>query len=97
MAESFRKTPEYNRRAAVIEGVRAGRTPNEIIKFFGYPRSTVYDIVQRYAASEESEEGSCTPARKIHVMEKAIRTPELIKRAQDLIPLRRTQEFHSQN
>jgi len=58
MAESFRKTPEYNRRAAVIEGVRAGRTPNEIIKFFGYPRSTVYDIVQRYAASEESEEGS---------------------------------------
>jgi len=85
MAESFRKTPEYNRRAAVIEGVRAGRTPNEIIKFFGYPRSTVYDIVQRYAASEESEEGSCTPARKIHVREKAIRTPELIKRAQDLI------------
>ncbi|XP_018311841.1 uncharacterized protein [Mycetomoellerius zeteki] len=85
MAESFRKTSEYNRRTAVIKGVRAERTPSEIVKFFGYPRSTVYDIVQRYAASEESEEGSCTPARKIHVREKAILTPELVKRAQDLI------------
>ncbi|EZA50176.1 hypothetical protein X777_11239 [Ooceraea biroi] len=76
---------EYNRRAAVIDGVRAGRTPSEIIKFFRYPRSTVYDIVQRYAASEESEVDSGTPERKIHVREKATRTPELIRKAQDLI------------
>ncbi|KYN12086.1 hypothetical protein ALC57_15753 [Trachymyrmex cornetzi] len=55
MAESFRKTSEYNRRAAVIEGIRAGRTPSEIVKFFGYPRSTVYNIVQRYAASEDPD------------------------------------------
>lgn len=85
MAESFRSTSEYNRRAAVIESVRAGRTPSEIIKFFGYPRSTVYDIVQRYAASEESEVDSCTPARKVHVREKTTRTPELVRKAQDLI------------
>jgi len=77
MADSLRSRSEYDRRAAVIEGVRAGRTPIEIIKFFGYPKSTVYDIVQRYAASEESEEGSYTPARKIHVREKATRTPFL--------------------
>lgn len=63
MAESFRSTSEYNRRAAVIESVRAGKTPSEIIKFFGYPRSTVYDIVQRYAVSEESEVDACTAAR----------------------------------
>jgi len=33
---------EYNRRAAIIEGLRAGRSPTEIIQFFGYARSTVY-------------------------------------------------------
>ncbi|XP_032688766.1 uncharacterized protein LOC116852458 [Odontomachus brunneus] len=32
--------------------VRAGKTPCKIIKFFEYPKSTVDDIVQRYAASE---------------------------------------------
>jgi len=27
---------EYNRKAAIIEGLRAGRSPTEIIRFFGY-------------------------------------------------------------
>jgi len=38
---------EYNRRAA-IEGLRAGPSTTEIIWFFGYSRSTVYDVVAKY-------------------------------------------------
>jgi len=64
MAESFRKTPEYNRRAAVIEGVRAGRTPNEIIKFFGYPRSTVYDAGRPYIFQQDG-----APAHTSHLVQ----------------------------
>jgi len=45
---------EYNRKAAIIEGFRAGRSPTEIIRFLGYPRSTVYDVVAKYSVSEES-------------------------------------------
>lgn len=81
MAELVKSSAEYNRRAAIIESLRAGRTPVEIIQFFGYPRSTVYDVAKRYAASEESEEGSSTPARKMQVREKSTRTPEIIQRA----------------
>jgi len=33
---------EYNRRAA-IKGLRTGRSAMEIIRFFRYPNSTVYD------------------------------------------------------
>jgi len=29
----------------------------EIIRFFGYPRSTIYDFVAKYTASEQSNEG----------------------------------------
>ena len=54
---------EYNRRAAVMEALRAGRSPTEIIRFFGYPRSTVYDIAQMYADAERSVEGSANPER----------------------------------
>jgi len=38
---------EYNQRAAIIEGLCAG-PPIKIIQFFGYPRSTVYDVVAKY-------------------------------------------------
>ena len=30
---------------AIIESLRAARSATEIIRFFGYPRSTVYDVV----------------------------------------------------
>jgi len=43
---------EYNRRAAIIEGLRAERLSTEIIQFFEYPRSTVYDVVAKYSVSE---------------------------------------------
>ncbi|XP_011135173.1 uncharacterized protein LOC105180667 [Harpegnathos saltator] len=85
MTESVRSSSEYNRRAAVIESLRAGRTPSEIIKFFKYSRSTVYDIARKYATSEKSEGNSCTPTRKIQIREKMTRTPELIQKTQDLI------------
>lgn len=76
---------EYDRRATVIESLRAGRTPTEIIKFFRYTKSTVYDVAKRYAVSEESEEGFSTPARKVQIREKSTRTSEIIQRAQDMI------------
>ncbi|XP_019886946.2 uncharacterized protein LOC109610920 [Ooceraea biroi] len=85
MAELVKPSMEYDRRAAIIESLRAGRMTAEIIKFFGYPRSTVYDVAKRYAVSEESEEGSYTPARKRQAREKSTRTPEIIRRAQDMI------------
>ncbi|XP_011863807.1 PREDICTED: uncharacterized protein LOC105559817 [Vollenhovia emeryi] len=85
MAELVKQSVEYNRRAAIIESLRAERTPAEIIKFFGYPRSTVYDVAKRYTVSEESEKDSSSPARKIQVREKSTRTPELIRRVQDMI------------
>jgi len=44
---------KYNRRAVIIEGLRTGRSATEIIRFFGYPRSTVYDVA-KYTALEQS-------------------------------------------
>jgi len=55
---------EHNRRAAIIEGFRAGRSPTEIIRFFGYPKSTVYDVVTKYSTSEQSNKSFSMPARK---------------------------------
>lgn len=81
----LRQSEEYNRRAAIIESVRAGRSATEIISFFGYPRSTVYDVVAKYKESEKSEEGLLTPARKVHSKERVVRTPEVIQRVQELI------------
>jgi len=55
---------EYKQRVAIIEGLRAGRSSTEIIRFFGYPRLTVYDVMAKYNASEQSNESSNTPAKK---------------------------------
>jgi len=51
----LKPSAEYNRRA-IIEGFGAGRSATEIIRFFGYPRSIVYDIVAKYTALEQSNE-----------------------------------------
>jgi len=40
----LKPSAEYNRRAT-IEGLHAGRSATEIIWFFGYPRSIVYNVV----------------------------------------------------
>jgi len=48
--EQIRSNAEYNRRAAIIEGLSVCRPK----LFFEYPRTTVYDIT-KYLASETSE------------------------------------------
>lgn len=64
---------EYNQRAAIMEGLRAGRSPTDIIKFFGYPRSTVYDIAHRYSALQASEEDPTNPTRNISSKKKKVK------------------------
>jgi len=80
MAAASTPGREYNRRVAIIEGLRVGRSPREIIRFFGYPRSTVYDVVAKYSASEQSNESSSMPARKSHSKERTARTPVVVER-----------------
>ncbi|KYM85253.1 hypothetical protein ALC53_04774 [Atta colombica] len=71
-----------NRRAAIIEGYRAGRLAMEIIRFFGDPRSIVYDhfchVVTKYMALEQSNE-DC------YSKERIARIPAIVERAQALI------------
>jgi len=85
MSEQIRSSAEYNRRAAIIEGLRAGRSQIEIIRFFGYSRSIIYDVAAKYLASETSKKGSANPTRKSYSKKKSIRTPAIIKRIQELI------------
>jgi len=66
----------------IIEGLRAGHSVMEIIRFFGYPRSTVYNVVAKYTALEQSNEGSNMPARKSHSKERTVSTPAVVERAQ---------------
>lgn len=85
IAAFVRSKAEYNRRAAIIEALRAGRLPSKIIMFFGYSLLTMHDIVQNYTALEKSEEDFANQARKIHSKEKMVRTPPVVQRAQELI------------
>lgn len=64
MAELVESSAEYNPRAMIIQALRAGRSLGEIIRFFGYPRSTVCDITQQYADSQKSEEDFANPVRQ---------------------------------
>ena len=48
---------EYDRRAAVLQALRAGRTPAEISEFLRVPRSTVYRIAKRVRAQQGGEDG----------------------------------------
>jgi len=48
MAAMLKPSAEYNRRAAIIEGLRAGCSAMEIIRFFEYSKLTVYDVVDIY-------------------------------------------------
>ena len=72
MAAILNSSAEYNRRA-IIEGLRAECSVTEIIQFFGYLRSTVYDIVTKYMALEQSNGDSSMPARKNHSKERTAR------------------------
>ena len=65
MAAMLKPNAEYNRKSAIIEGLRTGRSATEIIRFFGYSRSIVYDVV-----AKQSNEDSSMPARKSHSKER---------------------------
>jgi len=65
MAAMLKSSAKYNRRTAIIEGFCIRRSAMEIIRFFGNLRSTVYDIVAKYIALEQSNEGFNMPARKL--------------------------------
>ena len=80
MAAMLKPSAEYNRRAAIIKDFRAGRSATEIIRFFRYPRSTIYNVVAKYTALKQSNEGSSMPAKKSHSKERIARTPAIIER-----------------
>jgi len=73
---------EYNRRAAIIEGLRAGQSPTEISRYFGYPRPfmTLWQniVLQNNQTKVEA-------ARKSHSKECTARTPAVVERTQALI------------
>jgi len=56
-AAMLKPSAEYNRRAT-IKSLRVRRSAMKTIRFFGYPRLTVYDVVAKYTALEKSNEGS---------------------------------------
>jgi len=85
MVTILKPNAEYNRKAAIIEGLRARRSATEIIRFFRYPRSTFYDIVAKYMALEQSNEDSRIPARKSHSKERTARIPAVVEKVQALI------------
>ena len=80
MAAMLKPSAEYNRRAVIIEGLRAGSSVIEIIRFFAYPRSTIYDVMAKYTALEQSNENSSMLARKSHSKERTAKTSAVIKK-----------------
>ena len=68
---------EYDRRAAVVESLHAGHKAKEIIEWFEYPKTMVYDLAKAYEASDEKE--NFRPERKTYKKRSgAIRTPEFV-------------------
>ena len=79
MAAMLKLSAEYNQRAAIIEGLRAGRSATEIIRFYGYPR-IVY-VVAKYMALDHSNESSSMSARKSHSKKRTAKTLAVIESA----------------
>ena len=59
-------TSEYDRRAAIIVALRAGRSRSEIADFLKLPTSTVYAVANRFFSAEATEGGSGDAERKPH-------------------------------
>lgn len=53
---------DLERRIAIIVALCCGCMPKEIVEFFRFPKSTVYDIAKTF---KEAGGGSLTPQRKI--------------------------------
>ena len=68
---------EYNRRAAIIESLRAGHSAKDIIKWFNYPKTVVYDIKTAWDAATNKDE--FTAERKPHRKRSdAVRTAKFV-------------------
>lgn len=78
MATMLHISAECNRKAAIIESIRAESSPAEIIRFFGYPISAVHDVVTRYNASEDSEDGAAKLAKETHSRERTSRATTVV-------------------
>lgn len=79
---------EEQKRAAIVVGLRAGRTPGEIAEFNKLPRSLCYRIKREFdktiAAGEDPEDISVD--RKPHKRRSdAIRTTEFVKQLQNMV------------
>jgi transposase len=77
---------EYDRRAAVIESLRAGHSVSEILKFFPYRKSTVFDIAKAYYEAEGQDEGSGSAQRQQHAPRSdRVRNQQFLEALQSLI------------
>ena len=65
---------EYDHRSAVVESLHIGHSVQEI--WFGYPKSTVYDIAKRFNDGVDSAD--C----KEHARERPVRNQDFIIRLQ---------------
>ena len=83
MADPESRCAHDNRRNAIFEALRAGRTPKQIVEFFDYPRATVYRAAAEFAEIEQAESGTGTAVRKKRHRESTKRTPELINAVQE--------------
>ncbi|EZA52817.1 hypothetical protein X777_08140 [Ooceraea biroi] len=72
---------EYDVRATVIAGLRAGRTAKEIADFNNISLRTVYNVKKVYDADPDV----ATPARKTHKVRKDRTNPDIVHRIQEII------------
>ena len=70
---------EYDRRATVVESLCARHSVQQIIKWFGYPKSTVYDITKRFNDGVDSTD--C----KEYARKRSVRNQDFIIRLQKII------------
>ena len=85
MAEGGKLLSEYERRSAVLQCLRAGRSTVEISKFCGISLRTVQKIASDYRDAEETGAGSYTAERKRHERVRTVVTKELIEAVQERI------------
>ena len=70
MTAMLKPSVEYNRRTAIIEGLRGGCSVMEIIRFFGYS----FMMLRQNIRLQNSPTKSSMPARKSHSKECTART-----------------------
>ena len=83
---------EYDRRAAVVESLHPGHKAKEIIGWFKYPKTMVYDLVKAYEASDDKKISGQTHKKRSG----AIRTPEFF--VADIVDIQgEPQQKHKEN